>query len=192
MRLIELLTEQPQAAFTILARTPVWVWGLFGGLVGIGILQMRTRSVVPARLLLLPVGLALFSLGGLARDWMSTRWLLPVMGLWWLAFAVSLLASRGFAPPVGARYEPHTQRVRLPGSAMPLLLIVTIFLVKYAVGVELALQPALREHAGFALGVAAASGALSGLLAKRSAGLWRFARQRTALAASAPAPGDAP
>ena len=140
MRLIELLTEQPQEAFTILARTPVWVWGLFGGLVGIGILQMRTRSVMPARLC----------------------------------------------------DEPHTQRVRLPGSAMPLLLIVTIFLVKYAVGVELALQPALREHAGFALGVAAASGALSGVLAKRSAGLWRFARQRTALAASAPASGDAP
>ena len=46
------------------------------------------------------------------------------------------------------------------------------------------LQPALREHPGFALGLAVAYGALSGLLATRSAAIWRFAARQSAFSGS--------
>ena len=178
--LIQLLIEQPQAAARIVQGTPGWVWGLLAGLLLLGALQMRTRSVAPARTVLLPLGLALFSLGGLARDLMTTPWLLPAVALWMLTAAALLAIAWNRRPPAGVHYEPATRRIRLPGSVVPLLIILAIFLVKYVVGVELALQPALREQTAFALGLAVASGALSGLLAARNAGLWRVARQRVA------------
>ncbi len=191
MLLFERLIEQPQAALVILERTPRWVWGLLCGLVVVGALQLRARSVAPVRVLLLPLGLTLFSLGGVVGDWMSSRWLLPTVVLWLLAFGALVLACGHQPPPSGVRYESAARRIWLPGSAMPLLLIFAIFLLKYAVGVELALRPALREQLGFALGVAAVSGALSGLLAGRSTRLWRFARQRAADARVVPSSGAA-
>lgn len=178
--IIQMLIEQPQAAFFIVQRTPTWVWGLLAALLVLGAQQMRARSVPPVRTLLLPLGLALFSLGGLARDLQSTRWLLPAIGLWLLTVAALLLASRHRSPPAGVCYQRATRRLHLPGSTVPFFFILAIFFLKYGVGVELALQPDLREQGGFALGLAAVSGALSGLLAMRSVGLWRFARQKAA------------
>jgi len=177
--LIQMLIEHPQAALTIVQRTPVWVWGLLAGLLLLGAIQMRSRSVHLVRVTLLPVGLAVFSLSGLGRDLSASSWVAPALGVWLLMAAAMLLAAWRSIPPTGTRYDPTTRCIHLPGSAAPLGIILAIFLLKYAVGVELAMQPALREQAGFALVLAAAYGGLSGLLATRSAALWRLARQRT-------------
>lgn len=177
--LIQMLIEQPQAALTIVQRTPVWVWGLLAGLLLLGTIQMRPRSMRLARVTLLPLGLAAFSLFGLGRDLLASGWVAPALGVWLLMAAAVLLATWRNSPPAGTRYEPATRRIHLPGSTVPLVIILAIFLLKYAVGVELAMQPALREEAGFALGLAAAYGGLSGLLATRSAALWRLASQHT-------------
>ena len=63
---------------------------------------------------------------------------------------------------------------------MPLVLIVGIFLVKYAVGVELALQPALARDGTFALQIAVLYGLFNGLIVARALRLGRLA-QRPAL-----------
>ncbi len=49
--------------------------------------------------------------------------------------------------------------------------------IKYLVGVELALQPALGHDGGFALQVAALYGLFNGLLLARAARLWRLVRR---------------
>lgn len=177
--LIQLLIDQPQAALTIVQRTPTWVWALLAGLVLLGLVQMRPRRVRPLQTAVLPLALAVLSLGGLLGVIASTTWALAAAVLWLLVAVGVLLANRRRPLPTGIRYEPTTHRVHLPGSSMPLLVMLALFLLKYAVGVELALQPALREHAGFVMGLAVAYGALSGLLATRSAAIWRFAAQRS-------------
>jgi cobalamin synthase len=177
--LIQMLIEQPRAAITIVQQTPTWVWGLLAGLLLLGTVQMRTRNVRPLRTVMLPLGLAVFSLAGLGRDLSATAWVVPALAVWLLVASAVLLATWRNSPPDGTRFEPTTQRIHLPGSTIPLWIILAIFLLKYAVGVELALQPTLREEAGFALGLAAAYGGLSGLLATRSAALWRLARRHT-------------
>jgi hypothetical protein len=178
--LIQMLIAQPQAAVTIVQRTPVWVWGLLAGLLLLGAVQLRQRRIRPLRSLLMPLVLALFSLIGLGRDLSSGGWAGLAFGAWLLAAAAVLFATRRLGPPAGTRYEPGTGLIHLPGSPLPLMIIMAIFLLKYGMGVELALQPALTAQPAFALGLAATYGALSGLLAARSAALWRLVSDRTA------------
>ena len=61
-----------------------------------------------------------------------------------------------------------------------MVLILGIFLTKYAVGVATAMQPALRAEVAFALPVAVLYGVFSGLFAGRTLGLLRLARPQHA------------
>ena len=87
--------------------------------------------------------------------------------------------------PAGARYCNASRRFDLPGSAMPLVLIMGIFLTKYLVGVELAMQPALARDSAFALQIAALYGAFSGLFVARAMRLWRLAHGEGSFSAMA-------
>ena len=105
--LIQLLIDQPQAALTIVQRTPVWVWGLLAGLLLLGTIQMRPRSMRLARVTLLPLVLAAFSLSGLGRDLSASGWVAPALGVWLLMAAAVLLATGATArPPVPATSPP--------------------------------------------------------------------------------------
>ena len=78
--------------------------------------------------------------------------------------------------PAGARYKVAQRRFHLPGSWLPLLLILIVFTLKYAIGVQLAMQPALAHASGFAFVVTALYGLLSGLFAARTLRVLRLAR----------------
>jgi hypothetical protein len=98
---------------------------------------------------------------------------------------VTALVAPG-RPAAGSRYDPATRSFRLPGTLVPLFLILGIFLTKYGVGVELAMQPRLAADASFAFGVAAVYGLFNGLFAGRAARLLRLAlRRETATPAAA-------
>ena len=86
--------------------------------------------------------------------------------------------------PRGTLYAGSSRSFYIPGSAMPLALILGIFLTKYFVGVELALQPALARDNGFAVQIAILYGVFNGLFAARSLRLWRLTRQNAPLSAS--------
>ena len=175
--LIQLLTEHPEAALTIVQRTPLWVWGLLIGLVALGLSQWRDRQIGLRRTVLPSLGLALFGLFSLAGDLRGTLWMAPALPVWLLGVvAVWSVGARHPLQP-GTRYDPATRCFHLPGSALPLLTILAIFFMKYAVGVELAMQPGLRHGAGFSLSLAALYGALCGLFSMRPLKLWRLARQ---------------
>ncbi|MGS5086113.1 DUF6622 family protein [Hydrogenophaga sp. A37] len=177
--LIQLLLQQPTAALTIVQRTPVWVWGLFAGLVLLGLIQLRQREIGWRRAALPSLGLALFSAVSLGADLSASPSAGLALVVWLLAASAMLVVGSLRAPRAGTRYDATTGRFQLPGSVVPLLTILSIFFVKYGVGMELAMQPGLRHEATFALGLAAAYGAFSGLFAARPLTLWRLARART-------------
>ena len=60
-----------------------------------------------------------------------------------------------------------------------MLLILGVFLTKYVVGVELAMQPALALDGPYTLAVGTLYGVFSGIFAGRAARLWRLARPGT-------------
>jgi hypothetical protein len=74
-----------------------------------------------------------------------------------------------------ARFDPVHRAYALPGSVVPLLLVIGIFLVKYVVGVELAMAPRLAQDSQYALTVAGLYGAFTGIFLGRAMRLWRLA-----------------
>ena len=76
-----------------------------------------------------------------------------------------------------ARHNFH-----LPGSWVPMGLILAVFLMKYGIGVQLAMAPELAHQAGFAYTVSTLYGLLSGLFGARTLRLLRLVRGQPRLA----------
>ncbi len=176
--LIQLLTQHPQAALQIVQKTPYWVGGVLAALLALGTSQLFHRTAGLRRVLLMPLVMTGFSLFGLASAFAESAQIGAALGTWLVAAATIAAGALWWQPgvPGATRYEPSTALFHLPGSAVPMALIVGIFLTKYGVGIELALQPALAHDGSFALQIAGLYGAFNGLFAARSLRLWRLWR----------------
>ncbi len=156
----------------IIIHTPLWVWGLLLALLALGLNQMFTRTVTLRRSTLLPLIMVALSLNGTVSAFGTA----PQVLLAWLVAGVltgALVLQRPLPP--GTRFDAPSRRFTVPGSAVPLVLIVGIFVVKYGVGATLAVQPALAHSTGFRLAFGALYGAFSGVFAARGFRLWRLA-----------------
>lgn len=157
----------------IITYTPVWVWALLAALLALGLWQRRTRRVRPAQLLALPLVLLALGLWSMAPNFGA----LPLAAAAWLAaLAGAAWLGTRLAPPRGTRWLAEEGRLLLQGSWLPLLLIVTIFSLRYASSVGLALHPEWRRALAVQLPLALAFGTLSGLFLGRALGLRRLAR----------------
>lgn len=167
----------------ILANTPAWVWGLLLALLLLGVSQARARRLTPPRLLILPLIMCLLSLAG---TW-SSFGLAPAVTLAWTvaAAAVGGLASR-LPAPRGSGFDSATGRFLLPGSWLPMALILAIFVLRYALGVMLAIDPELARDRSFALTIASLYGALAGAFMARAGRVWHL-RGRPGQVAAMPA-----
>lgn len=188
--IIDLLIHHPEALGTVLQKTPTWVWGLLAGLLALGGSQLVARTASLTRVAVMPVAMTLFSVYGLVSAFGSSGQVLGALAAWMAAAAVvaTLTLALWPTPPAGTRYLAASRSFHIPGSPLPLLLILGIFLTKYLVGIEMAMQPALAHDATFDLEIAALYGVFNGLFIARSARLWRMAlAPQAATAASAPA-----
>ncbi|HVL09710.1 MAG TPA: DUF6622 family protein, partial [Burkholderiaceae bacterium] len=180
--LLQLVANHPEALVPILRNTPTWVWGLLAGLLALGISQLRDRTASVARVSLLPLAMTILSVSGTFSALGGTPHRVIAILAWLvaaaLAFALTLLARGRNA----AQYDPARGVYRLPGSAVPLLLIVGIFLVKYVVGVDLAMAPQLVQDTTYVLCVAALYGAFTGVFVGRASRLWRLSLRPAAAA----------
>ena len=173
--LIQLITNQPQVLGSILKNTPAWVWGLLAGLLVLGFSQTLGRRASLRRITVMPVAMTGLSLWGAVSAFGNS----PVFGyvlLAWFAGAAAMLALIApMAPAAGTRFDASSRRFEMPGSWVPMVMILGIFLTKYVVGVELAMQPSLAQDSQFTLVVGALYGLFSGVFAGRAARLWRLA-----------------
>jgi len=156
----------------ILSSTPKWVFILFTALLWLGLQQMLPRRVGLNRATLLPVSMTALSLYGVASAFGDQ----PVALLAWLAgTAVVFAAALQLQTSTGIHYDATNRRFLLPGSIVPLVLFMGIFVTKYAVGVSIGMQPALARDPSFALTASALYGAFSGIFMARAVKLWRIA-----------------
>jgi hypothetical protein len=171
--MIQLVAQHPEALGSILRNTPTWVWGLAAGLGALGASQLRARKASLARVSVMPLVMSAFSAWGTTSAFGNSA-LLPQAIAIWLAAAV-ILAAAVSRLRARASYDAATRTYALPGSVVPLALIMGIFLVKYVVGVDLAMAPNLMHDTQYALSVAGLYGAFSGIFIGRAARLWRLA-----------------
>ncbi|MCY7319815.1 MAG: hypothetical protein LH617_14025 [Ramlibacter sp.] len=175
--LIQILANRPQMLGSIVTNTPLWVWGLLAALVTLGLSQARGRTVTLRRVTFMPVAMTLFSLWGTATACASAPLFGAVLAVWTGAAAAMLALIAPLPPPSGTRYAAATRRFTLRGSWVPLALILGIFMTRYIVNVELAMQPSLARDSQYTLFVGAIYGAFSGIFIGRAARLLRLARQ---------------
>lgn len=155
----------------ILQGTPVWVWALLALLVIVGVSQAMPRRVSARRVMIVPGVMLALSLVGVA----STFGARPLALAAWAAGIAAAIALGLDAAPRGARWARETARFELPGSWLPMGLILSLFCIKYGVGVSLAIAPALAANTPFEVAIAFAYGAFSGLFAARAIALRRLA-----------------
>ena len=170
------------ALIAIVDHTPTAVWAVLAVLVLVGVRQMRTQTLSGGRVWLVPLVAGAASLAGALRGFGGADELLTG-ACWALGAALGLVANRWLDLPrrVVANADGS---FTIGGSAAPLVVLVSIFLVRYATNVALAIQPALANDPAAAAVVAIAYGATAGLLAARSRKIWATrAARSTALAA---------
>lgn len=185
--LLQLLVHQPRMLGQIVQNTPSWVWGLLAGLLWLGASQLFERTAGLRRVMLMPLAMTGLSVYGLVSAFGGSGRVGAAVLAWLAAAAMVTALALWFRPtaPSGTRYTAPSRSFRLPGSPIPLVLILGIFLTKYFVGVELAMQPALAQDGLLALQIAALYGVFNGLFAARALRLLRLARQGTPFAATA-------
>ncbi len=169
---------------TILQHTPPWVWPLLAALLAVGILQAFPRRVTLRRATLLPAAMLALSLWGIATSFGSAAALLA--WAFGATFSAGLSLRGGGAS--GVRWSAADRSFQLPGSWVPLALILCIFSLKFVVGASLARDPGLRQSAALALTASLAYGVLSGQFAGRALSLWRLALGASAAQSAMPAP----
>lgn len=158
----------------IFTHTPHWVWGLLIALLWLGLNQVTTRTVSLKRVTVMPLAMVGLSLYGTVSAFGAE----PLVLLVWLACA-GLLATLVMQRPLdpATRYDDWTERFTVPGSWVPLALILGIFVTKYFVGASTSMHPALVQDDIFRLGFTALYGAFSGIFLARAARLWRLVWQ---------------
>jgi hypothetical protein len=176
--LISLLMHQPQMLGTILRHTPAWVGALLAGLVWLGLSQARDRETSLARIAITPVAMMALSIWGMVSAFGSSPMFGYAMLMWMFAGAVTFASIGMTRAPRGTQYHPATRTFFLPGSWVPLLLIAGIFITRYVVNVDVAMQPGLARDGQYTLIVGAVYGLCSGIFIGRAARLWRLAAER--------------
>lgn len=161
----------------VIAGTPHWVWAVLALVTAIGLRQLMPRRVPRAQLLIMPVALAAYSL------WSAANALGAGAALPWLAGVALAFAITALLPRLAVETDA-AGRLVLAGSPWPLLLIWSIFVLRYALAVTQVMDPALAHRGDVTLAVALAYGTLSGCFAARA---WRVLRAAPPAAAVQPA-----
>ncbi|WP_228488303.1 DUF6622 family protein [Caenimonas koreensis] len=175
MLLIQLIAQHPEAIGQVLKNTPAWVGGLLAGLTVLGASQARDRTASVARIAVMPVVMTGLSIWGMVSAFGNSPMFGWVMITWMFAAAVMLALVAPQRVPQGTTYDPLSRTFFMRGSWIPMVLILGIFLTKYIVGVDTAMNPGLARDAQYTLVVGGLYGLFSGLFAGRAARLLKLA-----------------
>ena len=105
---------------------------------------------------------------GVWGNYSAFGWQAAPLLAWGLGMASSAALVLRSGWPGGARFNAERRLFFVPGSWLPLGLMMGIFVGKFALGMSLALQPALAHSIVAAVGSSAAFGLLSGAFLGRS------------------------
>jgi hypothetical protein len=156
-----------QTATGILVHTPIWVFALLGYLVWQGYQSLRPRTQPLWRMLIVPL---VFFLMGLSRLVLARNNGWEPLLAWFMAalLFVSLALYRGAGLLAVDRKNGLVTR---PGSPIPLIRNITVFVLQYGIAVAAVLH--LDGHIAAAVIGRAISGATAGYFAGRTVSLLR-------------------
>ncbi|MCU6434811.1 hypothetical protein LPB67_13625 [Undibacterium sp. Jales W-56] len=145
----------------IIAHTPVWVWALLSFLIYRGVMASRDRNVKLPAVVILPLVMLLLSLQGIVSGFGIT---LLTLTSWGTACILSAYFAWKSVSTHMVKIEVDQAQIFLRGSWAPMGLMLTIFIIKYAVNVMLSIQPQWQNEASFIAATCLIYGFLNGLL----------------------------
>jgi hypothetical protein len=153
------------------AHLPVWPFAILAVLIALGYRQSRDRVVRPGTLVKVAAAMLAFSLYGVAAAFGAH--LVPVLA-WAAGFAAAVLLGDALFAPRGLAREGSA--VRVPGSWLPLGLMLGIFTAKFALGFATGVGSPVIGQAWFMAAASAVFGLLTGAFAARAVAVHRFVR----------------
>jgi hypothetical protein len=164
--------------FQIVANTPLWVWPLMALVLWLGWLGLQPRTVPPWRPAILPLAGLGTSLAGVAQS--------AQPGLALAGWSVALLAALPVGYAIGGRrsirLRPEDGRLEIDGGWFVLVFGISIFAVRYVLGVLFGVLPALRVEPLWVCVSGGVGGAVAGIGIGWLASLLLRARRSTVLA----------
>jgi len=163
----------------ILSHTPRWVFALFAALLAFGLLQTRSRNVKAALAYVLPGGMVALSLAGIQS---SFGFRLSPLAAWAVGLtAIAVIGYKAF-PNKDILFNSENGTFYIPGSWVPLAVIMAIFVTKYAFAVLEGFGIAVAANPLTAVALSLVYGCLSGYFVARAASLVTAARLRQSAA----------
>ena len=166
-------TPEKTLLVQILSHTPIWVYALFFVLLAFGLMQTRTRTVGKILALLLPVGMIALSLGGINSSFGLTT--IPLVA-WGMAVAIATAVGYFFFRDKRIHYVAADGKFFIPGSWVPLVVMMAIFFAKYVYAVMHASNAEVIATPIFIGTLSAVYGLLSGYFASRAVNLIALAQ----------------
>ncbi len=149
----------------IIKHTPTWVFILFGLLLSLGYSQTKNRKVTLKKVCILPVIMIVLLLFSIS----SVFGIIPIsLIVWFIGGSISLFLGLKLAFPKNIEYNNLEKAFYIPGSWVPMILILTIFSIKYFVGVVVAEHLAIVHQIAFIITISLIYGFLSGIFVSRS------------------------
>ncbi len=147
------------SAYQIVVNTPLWVWPLMLFVLWLGWRGLQPRVIPPARLAILPLVGVATSLAGIAQS------LQPGLAL--AGWAAALLAALPLGWAIGSRravrLRPEDGRLEVAGGWFVLGFAVSIFVVRYTLGVLSGVMPHLRAEPFWIVLSGGVGGAVTGI-----------------------------
>jgi hypothetical protein len=159
----------------IINHTPSWVFALFIGLVVLGVRQAKTQTMTLLRLAALPLAMLALSFYGV---WSTFEGASLGIICWVGSVAVAALSAQRFDFNRGVRFLVESRSFILPGTWLPLVLMMAIFFTKYGVGISLAQHAELRFDPSFIAAASLAYGTWSGVFFGRMAQIFAAHRHQ--------------
>jgi len=152
----------------ILSHTPIWVFALFVVLLAFGFMQTRSRNVGKFLAYLLPAGMVALSLAGIQ----SSFGLKPIpIAFWAVGLVLVTFIGYKFFADTRVTFDAGKNAFFIPGSWIPLLVIMAISFTKYIFAVMRALNVDAVNSPAFAMALSLAYGCFSGYFSSRAANL---------------------
>lgn len=152
------------------ASIPAWPFAILFALVSLGYRLSRTRVVRPRTVATVAIAMLVFSLYGVAASFGANALALIA---WTAGVAISILMGGAAFAPSGLTREGSS--VRVPGSWLPLFLLLGIFAGKFALGFAHGAGLHVVHEPWLVAGASAVFGLLSGAFAARAMAVHRFA-----------------
>jgi hypothetical protein len=156
----------------ILQNIPRWVWMLLAVLIAIGISQSFTRRRTLRSAIVIPIVMIVLSLFGVISVFTQPL----ALAAWAAAVATALAISNTIEIWRNISWSEPDQKLIMPGSWIPMMLILGLFATKFSVGIALAMDHGLVANTTFAIAVSFAYGSFSGIFLGRGVAMWNAAR----------------